>query len=74
MKRLLFIMFCAMFSLAGIAQNVRIVKGAVMNENDEPLSGVTIKAVNSDAKTITDNNGRFELKVDLYILCMSAKN
>ena len=72
MKRLLFIMFCAMFSLAGIAQNVRIVKGAVMNENDEPLSGVTIKAVNSDAKTITDNNGRFELKVDLYIKYVEA--
>ncbi len=72
MKRLLFIMFCAMFSLAGMAQNLRTVKGAVMNENDEPLSGVIIKAVNSDSETITDKNGRFELKVDLYIKFVEA--
>ena len=61
-----------MFSLAGMAQNLRTVKGAVMNENDEPLSGVIIKAVNSDSETITDKNGRFELKVDLYIKFVEA--
>ena len=72
MKRLLFIMFCAMFSLAGMAQNLRTVKGAVMNENDEPMSGVTVKAVNSDAETVTDKSGRFELKVDSYVKYVEA--
>ena len=72
MKRFLLIVFCAMFALAGMAQNLRTVKGAVMNENDEPMSGVTIKAVNSDAETVTDKNGRFELKVDSYVKYVEA--
>ena len=61
-----------MFALAGMAQNLRTVKGAVMNENDEPMSGVTIKAVNSDAETVTDKSGRFELKVDSYVKYVEA--
>ena len=72
MKRFLLIVFCAMFALAGMAQNLRTVKGAVMNENDEPMSGVTVKAVNSDAETVTDKNGRFELKVDSYVKYVEA--
>ena len=72
MKRLLLIMFCAMFSLTGMAQSIRTIKGAVMNEKEEPMSGVTIKAVNSDAETVTDKNGRFELKIDSYIKYVEA--
>ena len=72
MKRFLLIVFCAMFALAGMAQNLRTVKGAVMNENDEPMSGVTVKAVNSDAETVTDKSGRFELKVDSYVKYVEA--
>ena len=72
MKRFLLIMFCAMFALAGMAQNLRTVKGAVMNENDEPMSGVVVRAVNSDVEAITDKNGRFELKVDSYIKYIEA--
>ena len=72
MKRFLLIMFCAMFALTGMAQNLRTVKGAVMNENDEPMSGVAVKAVNSDVEAITDKSGRFELKVDSYIKYIEA--
>ena len=61
-----------MFALAGMAQNLRTVKGAVMNENDEPMSGVVVKAVNSDVEAITDKSGRFELKVDSYIKYIEA--
>ena len=61
------IIFCAMFALAGMAQSTRTVKGVVLNENGEPMSGVAVKAVGFDAETVTDNDGRFELKVGSFV-------
>ena len=61
-----------MLSLASLAQSNRIVKGAVMNENDEPMSGVVIKALNSDESTVTDKNGRFEISVSPYVKYVQA--
>ena len=66
MKRLLFIIFAAIFSTTIMAQNTRIVKGMVMDTNETPLSGVTIKAVHTDAETTSTSNGLFEIKVSPY--------
>ena len=61
-----------MFALAGMAQSTRTVKGVVLNENGEPMSGVAVKAVGFDAETITDNDGRFELKVGSFVRNVEA--
>ena len=72
MKKLILIMFCAMLSLAAVAQHNRLVKGYVMNEEGESLSGVTIKAVNSESSTVTDKDGYFEIKVSVYTKYVEA--
>ena len=43
-----------------------------MNRDEERLSGIAVKAVNSDAETITDKNGCFELKVAPYVRHIEA--
>ena len=65
-------MFCAMFTFVGMAQSTRTVKGVVLNENEEPMSGVVVKAANSNAETVTDSDGRFELKVGSFVRYVEA--
>ena len=72
MKRLLFIIFAAIFSTTIMAQNTRIVKGMVMDVDESPLSGVTIKGIHSDAETKSKGNGLFEIKVSPYTKYIEA--
>ncbi|UEG54081.1 SusC/RagA family TonB-linked outer membrane protein [Mucilaginibacter daejeonensis] len=39
------------------------VNGTVLDENGQPLAGVSVKAKNGSAGTMTDGNGRFKLTV-----------
>lgn len=52
-----------MLSIAGMAQNARIVKGLVIDEEELPVEGVLIEAVGSDKTTMSDANGQFRLEV-----------
>ena len=63
MKRYFLILFCAILSIAGMAQNTRTIRGLVMDDNEEPLAGVTIKVIGSNINTISSHNGRFEIKI-----------
>lgn len=61
-----------MFTFVCMAQSTRTVKGVVLNENEEPMSGVVVKAANSNAETVTDSDGRFELKVGSFVKYVEA--
>ena len=63
MKRYFLILFCAILSIAGMAQNTRTIRGLVMDDNEEPLAGVTIKVIGSNINTTSSHNGRFEIKI-----------
>ena len=65
------IMFCTMLPLVCMAQN-RSAKGVVINDDEEPMSGVTVKAVHSDVSVVTDKNGRFELSVPSHVKYIEA--
>jgi TonB-linked SusC/RagA family outer membrane protein len=57
MRNGFFTIFCLLFSLITVAQQV---KGRVINESTkEPLSGVTILVKETGVRTITDNEGNF---------------
>ena len=71
-KMMLQVLFCFVLSMAGVAQNNRLVKGFVINEKEEPLSGVTIQAVYSDVSTVTDKDGHFEINVSSYTKYVEA--
>ena len=50
-------------SVPAEVQQARFIKGNVVDENGEPMIGVTIKIVGSTGGTITDLDGNFSLNV-----------
>src|SRR5574344_2520954 len=55
---------CPTPAFAAVAQNQTIkVKGQVVDETGEPLVGATVKVKDSNAGTITDFDGNFQLDV-----------
>ena len=66
MRRFVLIMFCAILSIAGMAQNTRTVKGMVMTTDEEPLSGVTIRVLGSNSSVESSHDGRFEIEAPTH--------
>lgn len=62
MKRLITIIFIFFVSLTVHAQ-LKTISGKVLNEQNEPLPGVTIKATGTNALSITNNSGNFSVQV-----------
>ena len=60
-------MFCAILSIAGMAQNTRTVKGMVMTTDEEPLSGATIRVLGSNSSVESSHDGRFEIEAPMVI-------
>ncbi len=48
---------------AGWAQNVTVITGNVVDEEGEPLAGVTVQHVGGRVATITDAEGNYSLKI-----------
>lgn len=63
-KKIYLLLLCLVFGIiSGIAQNIPSVSGKVLSEEDgEPVIGASIRVEESQAGTITDENGRFVLK------------
>ena len=73
MRKILILSLFLLFSLVGIAQNnTRVVKGFVQNADGQPLSGITVKAVDEDASVVSGQNGAFELRVSPYCRYIEA--
>ena len=66
MKRFVLIMFCAILSIAGMAQNTRTVKGMVMTTDEEPLSGATIRVPGSNSSVESSHDGRFQIEAPAH--------
>ena len=56
MKRFILSVICVMAATAAIAQNGRVIKGAVYNENSEPIAGATIQARGDSFETKSDGS------------------
>jgi hypothetical protein len=50
-------------SFSAISQNFYMLRGYVYAENNEPLVGASIRIVNLNTGTTTDNQGKYEIKV-----------
>lgn len=62
--RLLFCFLPALFScFIAAAQPKAIIRGTILNENDKPIAGVTIRLLNKDSGTISNDSGRFAISV-----------
>src|SRR5258708_443677 len=51
------------FPVSLFAQSVRTVKGVVTDENNAPLSGVSVMVKGTHKATVTDGEGKFSLSV-----------
>src|SRR5579885_446533 len=61
---LLFFTFSLFFSAIVFSQKkTAIVKGKVVDEDEKPLSNVTVYVLNASAKTITNDTGYFSIEV-----------
>src|ERR1700743_1285819 len=65
MKAILRLLFLAILSFPVMlfAQSARTVKGQVTDENNSPLSGVSVMIKGTHKTTITDADGRFPISV-----------
>ncbi|MCM1517318.1 MAG: TonB-dependent receptor [Pseudoflavonifractor sp.] len=66
MKHFLLIVFMALaipMVAFGQASGTRVVRGTVVDENDEPLIGATVRLTDSKSGTSTDVDGKFALPV-----------
>ena len=56
MKRFILSVICVMAATAAIAQNGRVIKGSVYNENSEPIAGAIIQARGYSFETKSDGS------------------
>lgn len=56
MKRFILSVICVMVATAAIAQNERVIKGSVYNENSEPIAGATLQASGNSFETKSDGS------------------
>ena len=56
MKRFILSVICAMVATVAIAQNGRVIKGSVYNENREPIAGAIIQARGNSFETKSDGS------------------
>ena len=61
MKRILSVIAVSLIGLALSAQTKITVSGTVLDENGQPLPGLTVLVENSTNGTITDADGRYTL-------------
>jgi TonB-linked SusC/RagA family outer membrane protein len=63
--RKLFTLLAALVLLCGqlAAQSTRTVKGKVTDDKGIPLAGVTVSAVGTNKKVVTDNGGNFAIEI-----------
>ena len=71
---LLLMIFSLLFSLSAAAQELRVVKGRVVDATTgQPLSGALVSAAEVKGYSgLSDENGNYELKVPLYTTTLSV--
>lgn len=73
MKKVFFMLALALASTAAMAQSTRIIKGAVVDKNGNPLPGATVEATNGAESTTVDADGTFSLEVSRWLNTATAR-
>lgn len=73
MKKLLLMLVVACSSIVAVAQNTRVIKGAVVDKKGNPLPGAVVEATNGAESTVVDADGTFSLEVPIWLKSITAK-
>lgn len=72
-KFFLIIALCCMGGIAVFAQNTKIVKGAVIDKNGNPLPGAVVEATGGAESAVVDADGTFSIEVPVWLKSLTAK-
>ena len=67
MKRVLLLACTLLLIGTALAQTDRLIKGFVQTEEGAPLKGATIESIHGDVRTVSGEDGAFELRVSPYV-------
>lgn len=73
MKKVFFMLALALASTAAMAQSTRIIKGAVVDKDGNPLPGATVEATNGAESTTVDADGTFSMEVSRWLNTATAR-
>ena len=73
MRKIFLMLALALASTAAMAQSTRIIKGAVVDKNGNPLPGATVEATNGAESTTVDADGTFSLEVSRWLNTATAR-
>lgn len=73
MRKIFLMLALVLASTAAMAQSTRIIKGAVVDKNGNPLPGATVEATNGAESTTVDADGTFSLEVSRWLNTATAR-
>lgn len=72
MKKYIMLLLLAVATLGAAAQSTRVVSGAVIDKNGNPLPGATVSATGGAETTLTQSDGTFSLEVPIWLKSLTA--
>ncbi len=74
MKRIFFmLLFCSTLCAGMMAQSTRVITGAVIDKNGNPLPGALVEATGGAESTVVDADGTFSIEVPIWLKSLTAK-
>lgn len=73
MKKIILMFALCLSGMTAMAQSTRIIKGAVVDKNGNPLPGATVESTNGAESTVVDADGTFTLEVPRWLNTATAK-
>lgn len=73
MRKIFLMLALVLASTAAMAQSTRIIKGAVVDKNGNPLPGATVESTNGAESTTVDADGTFSLEVSRWLNTATAR-
>lgn len=73
MKKMFFMIAALAMSIAASAQTTRVIKGAVIDKNGNPLPGATVTATGGSEVTTVDADGTFSMEVPVWLKSATAQ-
>ena len=73
MKKLFFMFAVLAMSITASAQTTRVIKGAVIDKNGNPLPGATVTATGGSEVTTVDADGSFSMEVPVWLKSATAQ-
>lgn len=74
MKRIFFmLLFCSTLCAGLMAQSTRVITGAVIDKNGNPLPGALVEATGGAESAVVDADGTFSIEVPIWLKSLTAK-